>query len=223
MSIQTKDLSEIASKSFDFMVKLTRDIGNLLLLIVLNLIPIVDFIVLGYFINVVRRDASEPPKLSNFGGLFIEGLKLVIAALIYFLIPLIILLVGVGGAILSSFMRPFFIFRGITFILIVVAVLLLLLILFFALPILGIYMRTGDFAKIFAFGESWDLISRFGLGNYILFFLLLAGFNAIAFSIGSLLSWVGIAIVGVFANAFTFKAVSLFVNIKYPLPPPPPP
>lgn len=221
MSLQTRDLSEIASKSFDFMVKLTHDVGNLILLLVLNLIPVVNFIVVGYFVTVVKRDASEPPKLSDFGGLFVEGLKLLLAVLIYALIPLILLLVGMGGAFIGIFMRPSF-FRHASYVLIGAAVILLLLVLFFALPILGIYMRTGDFSKIFAFGESWDLISRFGLGNYILFFLLLAGFNAIAYAIGSVLPWIGTAVVGVFASAFTFRAISLFVNIKYPLPPPPP-
>jgi hypothetical protein len=95
---------------------------------------------------------------------------------------------------------------------------------FFALPALGLYMRTGDISKVFAFGEAWDLIQRFGLFNYILFFILLAVFNAIALAIGSIIPWIGTMIVSVFAMAFTFKAISLFVNVKYPaLPPPPPP
>lgn len=227
MSEQSYDLSSIASKSFDFMVKLFKDVGNLLILIVLNVIPIIDFIVLGYFARVVRVDADEPPKISDYGGLFIEGLKLVIASLIYAIVPILLLMIGGGIVFFAGLGGPVWrrgIIAPIAFFLTALAVILLLVILFFALPALGLYMRTGDFSKVFAFGEAWDLIQRFGLFNYILFFILLAVFNAITYAIGSLIPWVGSMILGVFAMAFTFKAISLFVNVKYPaLPPPPPP
>lgn len=227
MSERSYDLSSIASKSFDFMVKLFSDVGNLLILIVLNVIPIIDFIVLGYFARVVRVDADEPPRISDYGGLFIEGLKLVIAVLIYAIVPIILFAVGGGIAFIAGFGRPFWgrwIIAPIAFFFTALAVLLLLVIMFFALPALGLYMRTGDISKVFAFGEAWDLIQRFGLFNYILFFILLAVFNAIALAIGSIIPWIGTMIVSVFAMAFTFKAISLFVNVKYPaLPPPPPP
>lgn len=227
MSERSYDLSSIASKSFDFMVKLFSDVGNLLILIVLNVIPIIDFIVLGYFARVVRVDADEPPRISDYGGLFIEGLKLIIAVLIYAIVPIILFAVGGDIAFIAGFGRPFWgrwIIAPIAFFFTALAVLLLLVIMFFALPALGLYMRTGDISKVFAFGEAWDLIQRFGLFNYILFFILLAVFNAIALAIGSIIPWIGTMIVSVFAMAFTFKAISLFVNVKYPaLPPPPPP
>lgn len=227
MSTQSKDIGEIASRSFDFMVKLTRDIGNLLLLIILNIIPIVNFIVWGYFVRVVRYDPDDPPKLREYGELFIEGFKLFVAVLIYTIIPLILLLIGYFGAGIAIIGFPRFgfgwVFRGFFLLLILVGVLLLLFALFVGLPALSIYMRTGDLGKIFAFGEALDLVRRFGLGNYIIFFILLVGFNAIIGFIGSLIPWVGSMILGVFSMAFTFKAISLFVNIKYPIPPPPPP
>ncbi|MEM1908770.1 MAG: DUF4013 domain-containing protein [Thermofilaceae archaeon] len=225
MSIQTRDVGEIASRSFGFMVKLTRDIGNLLLLIVLNVIPIINFIVLGYFVRVVRYDHDEPPKLSDYGGLFVEGLKLVIAVLIYAFISLILFVVGAIGAGITfiGYRWEFWVLRDFFLLLIAVAVIFLILIFFIALAALSIYMRTGDFGKIFAFGEAWDLVGRFGLGNYIIFFIMLVVFNAIVAAIGSLIPWVGLAILGVFSMAFTFKALSLFVNLKYPIPPPPPP
>jgi hypothetical protein len=231
VSERSYDLSSIASKSFDFMAKLFKDVGNLLILIVLNVIPIVNFIVLGYYVRVVRVDADEPPKVSDFGGLFIEGLKLVILALIYFIVPIILLAAGVGTALIAGWViagwgSPFWgrwFLAPIAFLFLALAVLLFFVILFFSLPAFGLYMRTGDFSKAFAFGEAWDIVRRFGLFNYILFFILLAVFNAIASAIGSIIPWFGAAIVGVFAMAFSFKAVSLLVNLKYPVPPPPPP
>lgn len=201
------------------MTKLVKDVGNLLLLIVLNVIPIVNFIVLGYYVRVVRNDPEEPPKLSDYGALFVEGLKLVLALLIYAIIPLLILIVGGGLALLAAVIRGRW-FAPVLFAASALAAAVFLLILFFALPALGVYMRTGDFSKAFAFGEAWALVRDFGLGNYVLLFILLAVFNLIAWAVGSLIPWVGHAIVGVFAMAFTFKAISLFVNIRHPAAPP---
>lgn len=224
MSVRSRDLTEIASRSFEFMVKLGRDVGNLILLIVLNVVPIVNFIVLGYFAKVVRYDFSDPPKLSDYGGLFIEGLKLTVAVIIYALVPIMILLVGAVVTGFFGVIGPGLRFlEGVGLALVVLGIVLLLLAMFIGLSALSIYMRTGDFAKVFAIGEAWDLISRFGLANYVLLYLVVIVFGLIAAALGSLIPWVGGAIAGVFASAFIFKSLSLFVNVKYPIPPPPPP
>ncbi|MEM1509544.1 MAG: DUF4013 domain-containing protein [Thermofilaceae archaeon] len=214
------NINEITSESWNFTIKLLRDVGNLILLIVLNVIPVVDFIVLGYFKRIVRFDLKDPPKLDDFGGLFIEGFKLVIASLIYAFIPLIILIIGFAGMFFGGFFGRFV---GLTFI--IIGGLLAVAILFIGLPALAIYMRTDDFSKVFAFGEAWNLIQAFGLGNYIILYIVLIVFGLITSAIGSVIPWVGPAILGVFSGAFSFKAISLFVNRKYPvrLPPPPPP
>lgn len=213
-------VGEIASESWSFMVKLLGDIGNLILLIVLNVIPVVNFIVLGYFKRVVRFDLKEPPKLDDFGGLFVEGLKLVIAALVYAFVPLIIMAVGFASMLFGGFPG-----RLLGWTLIAVGVLMVIAILFIGLPALAIFMRTDDFSKIFAFGEAWNLIQAFGLGNYVILYIVIVVFGLITSAIGSLIPWVGSAILGVFSGAFAFKAISLFVNLRYPvrLPPPPPP
>lgn len=225
MQLSKFDVGEVASKSFDFMTKLLKDAENLVLLIILNLIPIVNFIVLGYFARVVRLDLDEPPKLSDYGDLFIEGLKLFIATLVYALIPLILVALAawpvvVGGRLGYWPLYPpaALLVRPLT----TLGILLLIGIFFIGLPALAIYMRTGDFSKVFAFSEAWDLIQHVGPANYLILFLLLVIFNFVAYAIGSLIPFLGTAIAGVFTMAFTFKALSLFVNAKYPLPPPPP-
>lgn len=212
-------VSDIVSESWSFMVKLLGDIGNLILLIVLNVVPIVNFIVLGYFKRVVRFDLKGPPKLDDFGGLFVEGLRLVAAVLAYAFVPLIIMAVG-APLLLGGFPG-----RLLGWTLIAVGLLLIIAILFIGLPALAIFMRTDDFSKIFAFGEAWNLIQAFGLGNYTILYIAIVVFGLITFAIGRLIPWVGSAILGVFSGAFIFKAISLFVNLRYPvkLPPPPPP
>ncbi|MEM4639682.1 MAG: DUF4013 domain-containing protein [Thermofilum sp.] len=213
------DVGEAASRSFEFMSKLLKDAGNLILLIVLNIIPIVNFIVLGYFARVVRLDLDEPPKLTSYADLFVEGLKLFLAFLLYAFIPLILIAVGYAVSWPLAVIHPWFwLYSPFA----VLGFLLLLAFLFVGLSALAIYMRTGDFSKVFAFQEAWSLIQHVGIENYLIFFILLAVFNLAAGFVGSIIPLVGTAIVGVFAMAFTFKALSLFVNTKYPIPPPPP-
>jgi len=60
------------------------DIGRLILLIVLNIVPIVNFIVVGYAVKVVRETPSsnEPPALRGYVEMWIQGLKVTVAAII---------------------------------------------------------------------------------------------------------------------------------------------
>lgn len=205
------------------MMKLFKDVGNLILLIVLSLVPIVNLIVLGYFARVLKFDLEEPPKLSDYGELFLEGLKLFISILIYAIVPLVLIILGGAFQIFAHPLAPGGLFRFIVgSTLLIFGLLLLLVILFIGLPAIAISIRTGDFSKVFAFSEAWDLVQRVGLANYVLFYLLLIFFVFAAAAIGNIIPIVGSAVAGVFAEAFTFKALSILVNVKYSIPPPPP-
>ncbi|MEM1518508.1 MAG: hypothetical protein QW789_05260, partial [Nitrososphaerota archaeon] len=64
-------LEENLRESFDYTSKLFKDIGRLAILIVLNIIPIVNFIVSGYFAKVIRESpkSNAPPPLEKYGEL----------------------------------------------------------------------------------------------------------------------------------------------------------
>ena len=72
--------------------KLMGSIGNWILLIILTIIPIVNFIAMGTYLKVYR---GEDPKVENIGKSFVEGLLVLIIAFLYMLIPTII--VGILG------------------------------------------------------------------------------------------------------------------------------
>jgi len=218
------DAVSIASRSFDFLAKLFKNLGNLLLLIVLSVIPVVNFIVVGYFARILRHDLEEPPELrgQDIGGMFVDGLKIFLAILLYMIIPALIFIALAGPAMFLAPLRGDFVPPLVLLSAAAVAVIAALAILFFALPQLAIMVRTDDFGKLFAFNEGWSLIQAFGLGNYILLFLIIAGFDLVVAAVLQVIPYVGAAIAGVFTGAFTFKALSYFVNLKYPVPPPPP-
>jgi hypothetical protein len=53
---QRFDPGAVLSRSLDSSIELTEDLGNLLPLIVLSIIPIAGSAALGYFAEVVRRN-----------------------------------------------------------------------------------------------------------------------------------------------------------------------
>jgi hypothetical protein len=49
-------LSENLDDSFKFTMKLLDDVGNLIILFILSIIPIVDLIILGYSVLILRDE-----------------------------------------------------------------------------------------------------------------------------------------------------------------------
>ena len=75
-------------------------IGGLLMLI-----PIVNFIALGYYIKTMRGGIdgkSGLPEWDDWGNLFVKGLLVIIVVFIYMLIPLAVMFMSIGGVVISS-------------------------------------------------------------------------------------------------------------------------
>ena len=129
----------------------SKRIGRWILLLILTLIPIVDFIAVGAFLKIFK---GEEPELSgNVGSCFVHGLLAFIAYLIYSIIPAIIggifvlltnlLVGGIIGGILS-----------------LIATLLFL-------PAVANYAKTDKFGAFFRFGEIFKAIGKVGFLKYI--------------------------------------------------------
>lgn len=77
-------------------------LGGVFLFLSFLIIPM--FLVYGYLVRAIREsleDASEPPVFEDWGDIFVEGLQAWIIGLIYMLIPLIVMFVTVGTAVLT--------------------------------------------------------------------------------------------------------------------------
>jgi hypothetical protein len=93
----------------------------------------------------------------------------------------------------------------------------LVLILTFIFAIFGVIaignmIRTGNFSKIFAFRENWQLIQRIGLGNYILWLVVMFVIGLIAVAIGSAIHWVVELILWALLFVFYGKSLALVMN-----------
>ncbi|RSN69210.1 DUF4013 domain-containing protein [Candidatus Korarchaeum cryptofilum] len=208
------DLSDNLNRSASFVGKLFSDAGNLLILIVLGIIPIVNLIVTGYFARIVRENPEEPPKLSDYVKLFIDGLLVAIAAIIYMIVPIIILGVGIAFSIGGyAFYSPMSLLSSLLSSgLVIVGVILAFIFAIFGVIAIGNMIRTGNFSKIFAFSENWQLIQRIGLGNYILWLVVMFVIGLIAATIGSEIHWVVGSILGALLEVFYGKSLALMMN-----------
>ncbi len=176
-------IGENLTASFGFAKdKLGGNIGTWLILSILNLIPIVNWIVYGTFVKILRGDE---PDLNNMGKAFVDGLLALIIGLIYMIVPIIlIVLVSVGMFTVGSVtMTPmsqaspvvpmitagagFALMFGLIILCIIVAFLFAL----FAKPAVVNFARNG-FGAAFRLGEIFRMISKAGWLKYILSLIL---------------------------------------------------
>ncbi len=203
------DLSEILNRSWSFMTRLTRNIGNLIILFALNVIPIVNFTVIGYCAEITRLGESidSPPKIGNYFRLFIQGLKIVIAALIYALIPIILLIILCPAAIhaLLPVPHPIALISGVILLGVIPALIVAFII--FIIGAMGIIhmIKTGEFIKAFAFGEIIDRIKSIGLGMYLAWLIVMFGLSIIISSL-SRVHWIVSSIIEVFYLVFLARS-----------------
>jgi len=223
-------LGENLSNSFEFARKLFTDFGRLVILIILDLIPIVNWIVAGYGARVLKESpgSDSPPKLENYGELFVNGAKIVVASIIYMIIPLIIIVAGAGALVAGMMLAggPDFVTRGlaptqwlvlggtgIAFVLVGVIVAFLMLVILAG----GIahMIKTGSFGKAFAFGEIFGLIGKIGWGKYLAWAILIAIIAVIVGGVAGAIPYIGwliAAVIGPALTAFIYRSLGILYS-----------
>lgn len=190
-------LEDIFSDSFDMAKKLMEDFGKLLILIVLSMIPILDLIVIGYGYRIIQIGREELPELSNYMDLFINGLKIIIVAIIYFITPVLIIVVSIGLKFSPIIIPIMFLSISLLFLLAIVAV-------------IGIVhmIVTNSMAKAFAIGEIMDIISKIGWNKYILWLLVIFVVSTVvpAFEAIPYIGWLISGFLAPFITVFVARA-----------------
>jgi hypothetical protein len=161
--------------------KIVGSIGNWILLMILTIIPIVNFIAMGTYLKVYR---GEDPKVAGIGKSFVDGLLLFIIAFIYMLIPIIIFTIVLGSAMAGLMTGSVAALAGAG----IGGIICLIVFILFGLimtPAIVNFARNG-FGAAFHFGEIFGMIAKAGWLNYILSIIVLA----IIFGIISLLNMI---------------------------------
>lgn len=175
---------------------------------VISLIPIVNFISMGYLIklmgNIIKGEESMP-EWTDIGDKFVQGIMAAIITFIYMLIPFIIMMAGGGlgtmarggmAALFTSFLLAF-----------IVAI-----IIGFFLPMaLANFVGKGNFGAAFDFSTIIDYLKR-AFNNYFIAYIVIIGLYIVLgiIAIIPLIGWI-IGILGGFyiscVAAFLFGSI----------------
>ncbi len=202
--------------SIDYTKMLFADLGRLLILVILDIIPIVNFVVLGYLGNVIKepRDSKQLPPLENYFELWIQGLKIFVASIVFMIIPLILAIPFIFLVALASWVSvP--VLATVGWLLAIVLVIVGLLLAFFLAIILVMaivnMLKKDSFGKAFAFGEIFGIIGKVGWGTYILWLLIIFVCSIIVAGIGAIpvIGWILSLLIAPIFGVFVARSASL--------------
>jgi len=220
------NLSENLGNSFEYAKNMLSDVGRLIILIILDLIPIVNWIVIGYAARVLRDSpgSAVPPKLEKYGDMFVDGAKIFFATLIYMIIPALLVGAGVGSFVASSVLsgatNPAALLTGGMMLggTGLVLVLIGIVVGFFLLVILSVglahMIRTRKFGKAFAFSEIFGVIGSIGWGTYIVWLIAIVIIALIVGAIAAIpyLGWLISLVLSPILSVFIFRSLGLLYN-----------
>ncbi len=224
------DVSQIIGDSFEYAKKLFSDLGRLVILVVLNIIPIVNLIVLGYQTRVIKETPAsrEPPPLRDYGDLFIQGLKVMIAVFLYMFVPIILIILGAFGLFMPTIRIPLLFPVAMGIGLLAVGILLAFCIAIIAAMAIVHMVKNNSFGKAFAVSEILQIIGRIGWGKYIIWLIIVSAISLAVGAINSipLIGWILSLIVSPVLGVFTMRSAALLYSEAVPTtaaPPTPPP
>ncbi|MCU0630760.1 MAG: DUF4013 domain-containing protein [Methanoregulaceae archaeon] len=177
-------------------------------------------LIMGYVMRIYRGVVPSP-ELDEWGGMFIDGIKLFIVAIIY-AIPIIIVefaVIGSAGvAFLTTMSNPMAdpnaVMALVGSVLFGVIILILVAIIIELIAIIGMvrFARTNSFGQAFNFGAIFDTIGRIGIASYILALIVLAIIVGIIEVICLVIPYIGLLILFIllpFIVLFSARYVTL--------------
>jgi len=218
-------LSNDLNESAQYTGSIFQRLGELIILFIVSIIPVVDFIALGYYAKIVRDDPSSKsaPKLEMYADMFVEGLKIVVVGVIWALIIAIVaVIIAVpflaAGAYAWLTNPTQFASAGWIFALGSFAVVFGIIAFFVGIiAFMGIIhmVKKKSFGKAFAFGEIFGAIGKIGWLNYLAFFVIVFIAVAIVGTItGALgpIGWVVGALLSVLEGLFFSRTIGLMYD-----------
>jgi hypothetical protein len=168
---------------------------TLLILGVIMIIPIVNFIGLGYLFRIIKATFAgidEIPEFDEVGELFIDGLKILIVGLIY-AIPVVIigliftfiLSLGYQGTTTSygTFALTTYDSLAIVAGSLVYLILAIIVGLIEFMAIANMALYEGELGAAFKFGEVMDRIAMIGWGKYLGWYIVMVLLGAVTYAI----------------------------------------
>ncbi len=217
--MSTETIEDIFSRAIEYTKQIVKYPARWLLLGVIYIVPILNFIALGYLAEVIRRkrDDMEIPPLSPLGKKFIDGLKIIVVILIY-MIPTIVLTVVLLTSVITSMMPLALALH--TMIIPVFTAALPAIVLSFAI-LLWVFaailhmIKKDELSKAFAITEIADVIKKIGAGKYLITVVILAIIAYLVELISRLADGVGLLIAIAIAPPYILFTGKI-LNLLYP-------
>lgn len=189
------------------------------ILVIASIVGLIFALILsGYCLKVVKNaiDYSDALPEFDFVNDLINGIKVLIISIVYFIIPLIIaiLFAGVGGLVGASIDH---LAASLGFALIIVAIIAIIFAIF-EIVALARFANTGQMGDAFSFGEIFEDIKKIGIGRIIGFLLVAIVVMLIAFAISlafAMIPFVGIIIADIVLGAFVLLFYNRGIGLLY--------
>ncbi|MCQ1537870.1 DUF4013 domain-containing protein [Methanocalculus taiwanensis] len=147
-------------------------IGKWMKWILLIICSIIFPLIYGYAMRIYKG-TTPAPELENWGSLFIDGIKLLIVGIVYFIPVFIVAFLVVGGSVLTSMAGGDMAALGTMGIGMLVLVVLTIIIALIV-PIAYIrFSRMDSFGEAFNFSAVFGHIGKIGWINYIIAIIIL--------------------------------------------------
>jgi hypothetical protein len=192
-------------------------------LLILNLTVILAFGT-GYTLRVTKSTLAgydEPPEFDDWGGMLIDGFKIYIVEVVYFIIPFIIIFVGALGLVTA--VASGIIISPSTYLELVLTVItgIILIIIFGVFGAIAIANMAfyDDLKAAFKFGEILERISRIGWGKYIVWYIITIIIMIVVGIVGDILRLIPylgfiIALLVVYSYLFMYSGRSVALIFK---------
>ncbi|HOI40227.1 MAG TPA: DUF4013 domain-containing protein [Methanobacterium sp.] len=221
------EIGEIISDSIRFP---SRDWTKILILGILFLtsfiiiIPI--FLVMGYCFRILKSSIagfSELPDFDMLGEMFVDGLNVFIVTLVYFLIPIVVIIIGgwtsIASVSITGMADPTIfiaLLGGISLIGVVLAIVFGLMAI---IAIANMALYDSELGAAFRFGEILEQIAMIGWGKYLVWYIVMIVIGVIGGVVTSFLSQIPligmiIAILLIYPYLYIFYARSLALIFK---------
>ena len=217
------DIGEIVSDAIKYPSFEWKKVIILGILMLISFLIVPAFLVMGYVFRALKASiagATELPEFDEWGEMFIDGLKVFVAQFIYFLIPAIVIFIGVWASLgTMNMMGPDAVLTGMSVGVITGGALIgmLLAIIFGLVAIIAVANMAyydSDLGAAFNFSEILDHISDIGWVDYIIWYIVMIVIGAIGGFIAGILNiipFIGtiIALLVVYPYLYLFYARSL--------------
>ncbi len=174
------DVGEIVSDAVKYPSSDWKKVITLGIFTILSFVIIGIPFVLGYFLRVIKSTLAgydELPEFDEWGDMFIDGLKVFVVNIVYFIIPIIVIGAGVFTSLATfstsgSITNPmaFFGLLGGTAFIGIILVVIFGLLAYIATANMALYDEMG---AAFNFSEILERISMIGWGKYIIWYIVM--------------------------------------------------